>query len=107
MLFELCLAVGCPHPDYLQEQLTASQFAEWIAYNAINPINPRERMDMGFARFMGMYATSKAKKGKTFTMADFMPQWTMVERIKLQKKQGWQKIMDVFSALATKPKDKN
>jgi len=34
--FRLCLAIGCPHPDYLLSLLTSHQLAEWIAYFEIH-----------------------------------------------------------------------
>jgi hypothetical protein len=37
MLYRLCLAVGCYHPDHLKRKLTSHQIADWLAYSEIEP----------------------------------------------------------------------
>lgn len=32
MAFELCLALGVPHPDHLFQMLTWDQFQDWLVY---------------------------------------------------------------------------
>jgi len=41
-LFRLCETVGCPHPDYLPEDFTASQLVDWATYWAVDPSRPNE-----------------------------------------------------------------
>lgn len=37
LAFRLCLALGCPHPDYLLELLDGDQLADWAEYYSVEP----------------------------------------------------------------------
>lgn len=43
--FRLCQVLGYPHPDYLLEELSSPQYAEWLAFAQLEPIGD-ERADI-------------------------------------------------------------
>ena len=79
MQFELCLALGYPHPDQLQQVMTAKQLVEWEAFDRVQPIGGK-RMDFYFSYFlMSIYNLAisiHGKKGaKLLEFKDFVPNW--------------------------------
>lgn len=59
-----------------QQQISAREFAEWMAFNRIEPFGA-ERMDIGFAIVASTVANSlKGKKGSPFKLTEFLPMFT-------------------------------
>lgn len=82
-MFQLSLAVGCPHPDYLNNYLTSSQIAEWRAFDAISPIGGK-RDDFHMAHLISTITNLATgihgKKGAKLTkIDDFIIKWSGVE----------------------------
>ena len=71
-LFRLCLAVGVPHPDYLNSVLDSAQLSEWMAYDLLEPFGD-ERADLrsGMAGFGVARAMLDPRRG--YKLSDFMP----------------------------------
>ncbi|MCS7294432.1 MAG: DUF4035 domain-containing protein [Dehalococcoidia bacterium] len=58
-----------------QRKVSAREFAEWMAYDRLDPIG-RERDDWRAAALLTMLANLNRKKGrKPYTLKDFWPQW--------------------------------
>lgn len=79
-LFRLCIELGYPHPDYLLQDLTAYQLAEWEAFNQLDPIGSF-RADYRMASIcanetnVAIKINSTKKNPKLVRPIDFMPDW--------------------------------
>ena len=51
----MCLKIGVPHPDYLDQYLTASQWEEWRAFAQIRPFG-EQREELRHGQRMAQYA---------------------------------------------------
>lgn len=71
MLHKLCLALGEVHPEALAAKLTASQLADWIAYNRVEPFG-EERADLRTGILASVNANLWSTKGG-YKPAQFMP----------------------------------
>lgn len=70
-LFELCQAVGCKHPDFLE--LDADQIIDWEAFNSIKPIG-QTRADFRAAMMCSTMVNLKRTKNRSpVAPIDFMP----------------------------------
>ena len=59
-----------------QQRISSREFAEWIAFNQIEPFGP-DRADIGHAIVASTVANSaKGKKGKTYRISDFLPRFS-------------------------------
>ena len=68
----MCLAVGCPHPDYLP--LDAVQLAEWEAYYSLRPFGEQSAdLRMGIVTATIANVNRGPKSAKVFKPMDFMP----------------------------------
>lgn len=65
-MFRLCLAVGCPHPDYLP--LDARQCIDWQEFWNLEPFGDDWRQ----TALLAFISAQKACK-KTLSINDFMP----------------------------------
>lgn len=73
-LFRLALHLGCPHPDYLLQYLTASQINDWFNYNNIEPFG-EFRKELRHGQLMALNANinrDSEKRPEPFTAFDFM-----------------------------------
>ena len=71
--FKLCLALGCVHPDELLARLTSRQFAEWKAYDSLEPFGDRAaflRSGIVAATFANVY---RKKGAPPIRPEKFMP----------------------------------
>lgn len=60
-----------------QQQISSREFAEWMAYNRIEPFG-YERTDLGHAITAATVANSvKGKKGRTAKITDFLPRFSI------------------------------
>jgi len=57
-----------------QQEIDSSEFAEWIAYDRLDPYGP-ERADLNAAIIAREVALPNMKKGAKITPADFMPKY--------------------------------
>lgn len=94
--------MGFAHPDYLIEKLTASQLAEWQAYDRLDPIGEARddfRMSYLASTITNLAISINGKKGAKLTeVKDFLLDW---DRDKPNK--GTQSIEDmkaVFMGIA-------
>jgi len=70
-LFELSLALGIPHPDFLIEQLSSRQISEWIAFARIQPLG-ESRSDWRMGRLAALIANiHRAKDAPEYRPEDF------------------------------------
>lgn len=60
--YHLCLKLGLPHPDYLDEVLTAGQYLDWQRYAGQFGISP-DRDDVYWGVHLSMYANAHLKEG--------------------------------------------
>lgn len=111
--FRLSKALGCPHPDYLLELLTAEQLAEWRAYDLLEPIGT-ERIEYGFAMLCAVImnialSVFGKKDAKQFSPLDFMPSWDGSaykerEETKKQSVEEMKRILEMIAAGQPKKK---
>jgi hypothetical protein len=72
LLFRLCLAIGCPHPDYLETILTHRQLGEWQTFAEIEPWGtPADDYRAALQTWGSVMPHSK----KTLDPTSFLPQW--------------------------------
>ena len=71
MAFRLCLALGCPHPDYLLEKITLKQLYEWQMYASLEPFG-FPMLDMMQARQMWASLRSTSDKSWAGQPGDFL-----------------------------------
>lgn len=57
------MAVGCPHPDYLNAWLNCRQVAEWLAFASLEPITA-DRSDRDTAWLLSMIYEVNRVKGE-------------------------------------------
>jgi hypothetical protein len=72
--FRLALRLGYSHPDELLARMTSSQFAEWLAYAAIEPFGEfREELRHGqqMAMMVNLQRDPK-QKPEPYVPSDFM-----------------------------------
>lgn len=84
-----------------QQQVSSREFAEWMAYNRIEPFG-YERTDLGHAITAATVANSvKGKKGRTAKIIDFLPRFSLKPAmgegvlkavVKAIQKSGWTKV---------------
>ena len=99
--FRLCRELKYAHPDYLLEKLTASQLAEWKAFNTLDPIGEERsdfRMSYMASLLTNLVIKTMGKQGSKLTsVEDFALNWGE------GKKKGTQSVEDmksVFQSLA-------
>jgi hypothetical protein len=96
LLFQLCLALGYPHPDYLKKHLTSKQLSEWMVYLDLEPIG--YRMDYGFGLLTSMLYNINRKRGsRVFTAYDYYPYLKRVRALNIRK----QSVESMREALLT------
>lgn len=86
-MFRLALALGFPHPDYLEKILTSKQVGEWMAFAALEPFGERNR-DLSVAILTAQFSNANRdtnKRPSPFTPFDFMPDSIESKLIKEQK----------------------
>ena len=97
----MCLELGYPHPDYLLEDLTASQLAEWEAFDKIDPIGSF-RADYRMAQICSTNTNlaiqvNKGKKNVKLTTAmDFMPDYSGELKEKRNKPQSVEEMKRIL-----------
>lgn len=67
-MFRLCLALGVPHPDYLEQMLSLRQLAEWQRFYGLEPWGA-EFEDMQHA--LNRLVTMRAAGSKTARLEHF------------------------------------
>jgi hypothetical protein len=100
----LCKELGYPHPDYLLEQLTGEQLAEWRAYDQLEPIGV-DRIEYGFAMLasviMNIAISIFGKRNtKQFLPTDFLPDWDGTRKVEPKKKQSVEEMKQILQAIA-------
>lgn len=70
---KLALALGMSVREAMLT-ITDTEFRNWQAFDRISPIGT-ERLDNLFALVATVIAQVNAKKGKTFKIEDFIPEW--------------------------------
>ena len=81
--FQLAIALGSPHPDYILSQISSRQFSEWIAYQNIEPFG-EWRADLRSGIIASTIANAnRGKKQTAVKPSDFMPEFK-----KRQKQHG-------------------
>jgi len=81
----------------LQQKISAPEFTGYMAYMTIDP-HGEDRADWRSAMIASVFANCHAKKGKTFKIEDFMPNFSVSK-----KRQDSQDMLATF-ALITKAK---
>lgn len=76
--FELCLAIGCKHPDFLEDELTREQLKEWMAFHSLSPIGER-RADLRLA-IQTAHLRSCWVEASEVDPQEFMPQFPIYEQ---------------------------
>lgn len=81
--------LGCLHPDFLLDELSSAQLAEWEAYSQIEPIGSEWRADWRNALLCtvitNLFKSFSATKHSTptwSTVDEFMPPWDDIIRQK-------------------------
>jgi hypothetical protein len=83
--------------------LSASEFAEWLAYNAIDPIGP-ERADLNAGIIASVIANvnrDPRKQMTAYTAADFMPNY---DRVEPKQAEPWRAQKSAMMALMAQQK---
>ena len=62
-----------------QQRCTSAEFAEWIAFNSVEPIGD-VRADIQAARVCQLLAAAFGKRGRSPKLSDFMPDWWQERR---------------------------
>lgn len=63
------------------EAISAREFAEWMAYDRISPIDARERVELSCAIVAATIANAnRGKSQRAFEPKDFMPDWSGTRR---------------------------
>jgi hypothetical protein len=62
------------------DELSASEWGEWMGYLATEPMLP-ERMELGFAQLCALTGNllGRPKSGGAFDVSDFLPRWETPE----------------------------
>ena len=100
--------MGYPHPDYLLEQLTATQLSEWEAYDKLDPIG-KWRDELMIASVCSLITnitrqlhTKKGYKVEFTTPDDFIIKWGEFEEQKPEpKKQTQEEMANVLQSLVS------
>jgi len=95
MWFRLCLALGYPHPRILQREISSLDFAEWLAYQELEPFG-EERADLRagiISATVANTARDPKKRRKPFRPAEFMPEFGP------KKEQSWQDQLSIVEML--------
>jgi hypothetical protein len=73
------LALGYKSVSECQESITSAEYAEWLAYDALEPIIPPWRVLFGTlaATTANTVAT---KQSNVRTWSDFFPDWRVIEQ---------------------------
>jgi hypothetical protein len=103
--------LGLPHPDYLLDKLTASQLAEWKAFNSLEPIG-EYRDDYRFS-YMASLITNLAiringKSGAKLTsIKDFIFDWDADNTTKgTQSMEEMKNVLQSIASFGNNTKDK-
>jgi hypothetical protein len=70
--FDLCEALGIPHPDYLYELLSPGQYDEWVQHHSLRPIG-NHRQDMRMARIV--WALTQPHSKTQIDETDYLFHW--------------------------------
>ena len=109
--FRLCLELGYTHPDYLLEDLTAIQLAEWEAFDKLDPIGSF-REDLRMAQICStntnlvIQTNSKNKNPKLTEITDFMFDWDGTLKEQKNKKQSMEEMKALLLGIATTQNEK-
>lgn len=98
--------MGYPHPDYLLDELTSGQLAEWVAYDSVEHIDGNFKLELQLASIhadlLNLAQSIYGSKGKKLkcSAADFMPfgKWEG-EPV---KKQSIEEMKNILLAIAGK-----
>lgn len=97
--------MGYSHPDYLVEDLTAFQLAEWEAFDKIDPLGSF-RDDFRMATMcatntnLAIQVNSSKKNPKLTTALDFMPDWDGSLKERRNKKQSVEEMKALLLGIA-------
>jgi hypothetical protein len=64
--------LGYPHPDVMLANMTSSQFAEWKAFSAIDPIGSEYRSEVRHAQLMRLLDAAHFKQDYPKKVSEFM-----------------------------------
>lgn len=107
-MFRLCLALGYPHPSYLENLLTSEQISEWGSYAEAEPFGPLVDMwaaGVTPAVLSNLEMSRRGKRGK-YRPADFFPQLRDRPTGKVQSAEEQDKILQAVAAAFGGNKDK-
>ena len=77
----------------LQERMDSREFAEWMAYNELDPFT-RERADLRAGIIAQQIANAKRGKGqRPFKPSDFMPEYGKTVKPKRSADDEWMVLM--------------
>lgn len=96
--YRLCLALGCRHPDYLHESLSARQFLGWEVYDSLEPVGAFYSAGI-VAATVANFSMGK-KKGKWLSPLDFIPKFRDIF-----KKQSTKEMETMLMAMVTISKE--
>jgi hypothetical protein len=106
MLFDLCLELGYPHPDYLLEELSGTQLREWEVYYQTKPFGTQ----LGFyqsgiiSSVLGNVNRDSKKTPTPFKPEDFIPH---AYRMDKPKKQGIETMKALLNGISVKKENGN
>lgn len=95
---KLTLALGHNSVQECQRHVSSREFAEWMAYDRLDPIGP-ERQDVMLAQIAWLLAETnrnKKKQKKAFKVTDFLPDWGTGRK---QKEPAWKVMKDKMALL--------
>jgi hypothetical protein len=101
LYFQLCLALGVLHPDFLLEQLDSRQIAEWEAYYNLCPFGDR-REDFR-AAYVSLTTAQCHSPKKRLKLSDFV----LPEMVRTQPQSPAEMKANLFAwARAANPQNK-
>lgn len=71
-MYNLCLSLGFPHPDYLYPYLSGKQLLDWQAFAAQRGLGV-ERDDIHWGMLLSMFFNVNRDGGSPKPAEDFMP----------------------------------
>lgn len=99
--------MGYPHPDVLLEELTSSQFSEWIAYGELEPFGTWTD-DYRIARLSALVSNlaqavwGDRKSRKWADIQDFLPAYLLDGVKEPTKEQSVEEMREIIYRLAGK-----
>ncbi len=99
-MFRLCLALGYPHPVYLEQVLTSEQITEWGRYAEMEPFGPLTDMWLAGVTpaVLNNIEMAKRKKRPQYKPSDFFPHLLERPSGKVQSAEEQEKILEGIAA---------